>query len=57
MLHSDVDTLERTGIIRDMRLDVFDACGNQSLRRSRYSKLRCSDWMRIRKDFAFGNAG
>ena len=23
-LHSDVDTLERTEIIRDMRLDVFD---------------------------------
>ena len=23
-LHSDIDTLERTGIIRDMRLDVFD---------------------------------
>ena len=23
-LHSDIDTLERTEIIRDMRLDVFD---------------------------------
>ena len=23
-LHSDIDTLERTQIIRDMRLDVFD---------------------------------
>ena len=23
-LHSDIDTLERTGIIRDMRMDVFD---------------------------------
>ena len=23
-LHSDIDTLERAGIIRDMRLDVFD---------------------------------
>ena len=23
-LHSDIDTLERSEIIRDMRLDVFD---------------------------------
>ncbi len=23
-LHSDIDTLERTEIVRDMRLDVFD---------------------------------
>ena len=26
-LHSDIDTLERTEIIRDMRLDVLSACG------------------------------
>ena len=32
-LHSDVDTLERTEIIRDMRLDVFDELeGNNLLR-------------------------
>ena len=30
-LHSDIDTLERTEIIRDMRLDVFDVLvGNRS---------------------------
>lgn len=29
-LHSDIDTLERTEIVRDMRLDVFDVLvGNQ----------------------------
>ena len=38
-LHSDIDTLERTEIVRDMRLDVFDVLGrNQSVaRRSGYS--------------------
>ena len=38
-LHSDIDTLERTEIIRDMRLDVFDVLGwDQPLaRRTGYS--------------------
>ena len=53
-LHSDIDTLERTEIIRDMRLDVFDVLGrNQSFaRRSGYSG-DYTWWqflMRIKKD-------
>ena len=37
-LHSDIDTLERTEIIRDMRLDVFDVLvGINLLRRPRHS--------------------
>ena len=45
-LHSDVDTLERTEIIRDMRLDVFDVLVGINLfaRRSGYSgNYACSD--------------
>ena len=46
-LHSDVDTLERTEIIRDMRLDVFDVLWELILeRRSGYSG-----------DYAGGNSG
>ena len=38
-LHSDIDTLERTEIIRDMRLDVFDVLVGINLlaRRTGYS--------------------
>lgn len=37
-LHSDIDTLERTEIIRDMRMDVFDVLvGINLLRRVGYS--------------------
>ena len=32
-LHSDIDTLERTEIVRDMRLDVFDVLGGINLLR------------------------
>ena len=40
-LHSDIDTLERTQIIRDMRLDVFDVLvGTDSDDRPRGPKLR-----------------
>ena len=45
-LHSDVDTLERTEIIRDMRLDVFDVLVGINLLRegSGYSgNYACSD--------------
>ena len=47
-LHSDIDTLERTEIVRDMRLDVFDVLGrNQSFaRRFGYSG-----------DYTGGNSG
>ena len=36
-LHSDVDTLERMEIIRDMRLDVFDVLVGINLLREGYS--------------------
>ena len=53
-LHSDIDTLERTEIIRDMRLDVFDVLvGNQPSERGWISRksLWWRYWMRIKKDF------
>ena len=34
-LHSDIDTLERTEIVRDMRLDVFDVLVGINLLRGR----------------------
>ena len=53
-LHSDIDTLERAEIIRDMRLDVFDVLvgikpPQRGTRYPRRSHLWRS-WMRIRKD-------
>lgn len=52
-LHSDIDTLERTEIIRDMRLDVFDVLVGINLLREgrifrRYHSWRF--WMQTRKD-------
>ena len=51
-LHSDIDTLERTEIIRDMRLDVFDVLvgitcsGKVSIfQKSHWSQF----WMQTRK--------
>ena len=53
-LHSDIDTLERTEIVRDMRLDVFDVlvgiifCGKDwTFRRSHWLR----SWTQIKKDF------
>ena len=49
-LHSDIDTLERAQIIRDMRLDVFDVLvGCERVWIFRRS-LWWPFWMRIRKD-------
>ena len=48
-LHSDIDTLERTEIVRDMRLDVFDVLVGKDwiFRRSHWLRF----WTRIKKDF------
>ena len=45
-LHSDIDTLERTEIVRDLRMNVFDVLVGINLfaRRSGYSgNYPCSD--------------
>ena len=46
-LHSDIDTLERTEIIRDMRLDVFDVLVGINLLRE---GLDIQSLMQIKKD-------
>ena len=45
-LHSDIDTLERSEIIRDMRLDVFDVLVGWISQRSHWWQ----SWMRTKKD-------
>mgnify|MGYP000447144148 CR=1 FL=1 len=47
-LHSDIDTLERTEIIRDMRLDVFDVLVGINLLR---------EGLGYSGDYAGGNSG
>lgn len=52
-LHSDIDTLERAEIIRDMRLDVFDVLIGINLLREGLIFRRLlwwQSWMRIKKD-------
>ena len=52
-LHSDIDTLERTEIIRDMRLDVFDVLVGINLLREGLDipEYHLSQfWMRIKRD-------
>ena len=54
-LHSDIDTLERTEIIRDMRLDVFDVLVGINLLREGLDIRRFPwwrFWTRIRRDFS-----
>ena len=43
-LHSDIDTLERTEIIRDMRLDVFDVLVGINLLRGKDLIFRRLPW-------------
>ena len=54
-LHSDIDTLERTQIIRDMRLNVFDVLVGINLfagRAGYTGKLHWSRfWMQTKRDF------
>ena len=53
-LHSDIDTLERTEIIRDMRLNVFDVLVgiNFFAKVLTFRRLRWLPfWMRIKRDF------
>ena len=53
-LHSDIDTLERPEIIRDMRLDVFDVLVGINLLREGLDIPEITwwqFWMRIRKRF------
>ena len=53
-LHSDIDTLERSEIVRDMRLDVFDVLVGINLLREGLDipeiSLWWQFWMQIRKD-------
>ena len=53
-LHSDIDTLERTEIVQDMRLDVFDVLVGINLLREKVWIFRKSHWlqfwMQIKKD-------
>ena len=41
-LHSDIDTLERAEIIRDLRLDVFDVLVGINLLREGLDRCRCN---------------
>ncbi len=53
-LHSDIDTLERTEIIRDMRLNVFDVLVGINLLREGLDIPEITwlpFWMRIKRDF------
>ena len=53
-LHSDIDTLERTEIIRDMRLDVFDVLVGINLLREGLDIRKSHSWrswMPIKKVF------
>ena len=44
-LHSDIDTLERTQIVRDMRLDVFDVLVGINLLRRAWTFRRSLWWL------------
>ena len=46
-LHSDIDTLERTEIIRDMRLDVFDVLVGINLLREKGLIFRRLHWLQF----------
>ena len=52
-LHSEVDTLERMEIIRDLRMNVFDVLVGINLLRKGWISQRCPwlpSWMRTSRD-------
>lgn len=58
-LHSDIDTVERMEIIRDLRLGEFDVLVGINLLREGWICLRCRwwrSWMRIKRASCVLNA-